>query len=350
MNEIEKHSKEEEINLKEIISILKKNKKFIIICSVIAIIIGCVVALGTPKEYTSKIVLISDTKGTSSSGSMGSLAAMAGINLTGMTGSENLSPELYPEILFSTPFISSLFSLELSDEDEEINTTLYDYILHKQKTPWWNAVVALPRKMFESSPSKEPLPYKKAERSISNEEMGVIEKIKQSYFINTDKKTNITTIEVTFQSPEIAAFMADTLASHLQDYVIRHRTKKAQMDLDNTEKLFEKSKADYYKAQDHLAAFLDGNINVISARYKIHQEKLQNELNLSYSLYNQMAQQVQLKKIKVQDETPMFTVIQPAIEPLDASKPKRKMIVLGFLFVGFVGSCGWVIIRSYMKK
>ena len=56
-----------------------------------------------------------------------------------------------------------------------------------------------------------------------------------------------------------------------------------------------------------------------------------------------MAKQVQMNEIKVQDDTPVFTVIQPAVEPLYPSKPKRKIIVVAFLFLSFLGASGWVL-------
>jgi uncharacterized protein involved in exopolysaccharide biosynthesis len=51
-----------------------------------------------------------------------------------------------------------------------------------------------------------------------------------------------------------------------------------------------------------------------------------------------MAQVLTQAKLKVQDQTPVFTVIEPAKVPLIKSKPKGMIIAMGLMFVGaFVG-------------
>ncbi len=84
-------------------------------------------------------------------------------------------------------------------------------------------------------------------------------------------------------------------------------------------------------------------MNVVLAKAQITRDRLQTEASLASSVYNQAAQQLQLAKVKVQDETPVFTVIQPAVEPLVPSKPSKKMILVGFLFLAFAISGCWVL-------
>ena len=59
---------------------------------------------------------------------MGALAAMAGINLGSSTGEDALSPELYPDIVSSTPFLLEMFDVKVADQKGKINTTLYEYL------------------------------------------------------------------------------------------------------------------------------------------------------------------------------------------------------------------------------
>ena len=77
--------------------------------------------------------------------------------------------------------------------------------------------------------------------------------------------------------------------------------------------------------------------------YKTEEERLQNEMNVAYGLYNQMAQQLQMSKAKVMEITPVYTVVQPATVPLRAAKPKRAMLLIGFIFLGGVGSVAWIL-------
>lgn len=346
------NKEEVEIDLLEFGRKLLVKKKFIIKCSIIGAVVGIIIAFSIPKEYTSTVVLTTGT-GESAKGNMGILASMAGINLGGAQTDEVFSPDLYPDVLNSTPFIRGLLDINVEDDEQSINTSLYYYINDNQKFPWWSYILKAPSALIDIFSSKE-VTYDKSinnnSRFMSKEEMNLIEFIKKSYIIKTDKKTGITSINVTLQSPKISAFLADTLTSYLQDYIIEQRTKKANTDLINAEKLYEQARKDYYISQQNLASFADANMNVISAKYRINQEKLQNEASIAYSVYNQMAQQVQMNKIKVQDNTPVFTIIQPAIEPLFAEKPKKKIIIIGLLLFSILGSCGWILGKEYIKN
>lgn len=339
-------TEDKEVDLLALANKIWVNKKFIIKCCIVGVLIGIVIAFSIPKEYTTTVVLTTGT-GESAKGNMGTLASIAGINL-GSTGTEDVfSPELYPDVLNSTPFVQGLLNIDVVDKNQDINTSLYKYLKDKQISAWWNYILQAPGAIVDILSSKEAsIDNNKVSsnaRLIPEEEMNIIESIKSSYLITTDKKTGLTTIDVTSQSPKISAFLADTITSYLQSYIIEQRTQKAKKDLSNSEKLYEQARTEYYKSQQSLASFADANMNVISAKYRINQEKLQNEASIAYSVYNQMAQQVQMNKIKVQDNTPVFTIIQPAIEPLYPEKPKRKIIVFALGFLSVIVSCGWVI-------
>lgn len=341
----ENNKEELEIDLLELGKKLWSKKKFIIRCSIIGAIVGIIIAFSIPKEYTTTVILTTES-GKSAGSGMGALASMAGINLSTTNGDEVFSPELYPDVLNSTPFIQGLLDIEVIDEAADINTSLYLYLKEGQKSPWWSYILGMPSKLFSllsTSDSEEKTIPGNNSRHISRTEMSLIEKVKSSYTLTTDKKTGVTRIELTAQNPTISAFLADTLTSYLQSYIIDQRTKKAKKDLANSQKLYEQAKENYYKSQQNVATFTDANMNVISAKYKINQEKLQNEAAIAYSIYNQMAQQVQMNKIKVQDNTPVFTIIQPAVEPIYPTKPKKMVIVVAFILLSIISTSCWIL-------
>lgn len=346
------NKEQREIDLLELVNRLWEKRKFIIKISLMGLIIGIIIAFSIPKEYKTTVVLKTDSAQPASV-NMSTLASMAGINLNGNTGEDILSPDLYPDILKSTPFIQGLFDIRVYDNNQAIDTTLFEYFHRKQKSAWWNYIIKAPEaliSLFYSKKENQKVDSLLRNRHfISKREMDMINTISKTFSINSDKKTGVTTLEVTTQSPTISAFLADTLTSYLQSYIIEQRTKKAKTDLRNSEKLYEQTKIDYYKVQQELAAFTDANLNVISAKYLINQEKLKNEANTAYTVFNQMAQQVQMNKIKIQNDTPVFTIIQPAVEPLFPSRPKKKIIVITFVFLFFAGGCSWIVGKDYVK-
>lgn len=341
---------EKEIDLIDLGKKLCIKRKLILKASLIGLLVGVVIAFSIPKEYTTTVILAPESKNTSG-GNVGALAVMAGINIGGGTTDGDIAPDLYPNIAESTPFILGLFDVRIKDSKEEIDTTLYSYIKDEQRSAWWSSVMKLPGAiigLFSKKDSEEKNNTIDG-FALTREQTNVFLNLKDRITVSVDKKTGVITLLSTMQNPQISAYIADTLTSYLQSYIINYRTQKARQDLAFTEKLYTEAKNDYSEAQQKYARYLDGNQDVILASHRVNQEKLQNEMTLAYGVYNQVAQQLQLAKVKVQDTTPVYTIIQPAVVPLIPVKPNKKLIIIGFVFLFGIGVCGWVLGESFFK-
>jgi hypothetical protein len=290
-------------------------------------------------------------------GNMGTLAAMAGINLGNSSGQDALSPDLYPDIIRSTPFLTDLFGVQVTTKDGSMKTTLYDYIDEGQRKPWWNNVLSAPFKalgwglsFFRDAEESKNAGIKLDPFRLTPKQADIAEVLSSRISISADKKTGVTTLSVQMQDPLISATLTDTVMQRLQNYITNYRTNKARHDLAFTEKLYKEAKADYYTAQQRYAHNIDGNLNVILQSYRSEQERLQNEMTLAYGLYSQLAQQLQMAKAKVQEITPVYTVVQPATVPLSPVKPNKVMILIGFIFLATIGSIGWILFIKDLLK
>lgn len=341
---------EKEIDLIELAQKVWAERKLILKVCGIALVVGLVVAFSIPKEYTTKVTLAPETSsGKSGLGSMGALAAMAGINIGSGSGEDALSPELYPDIVSSTPFLLELFDVQVVNQKGTLETSLYDYLDEHQKAPWWGVVISAPFKALgwavslvkekpDSAKNAKVDPFK-----LSPEQAGIAHELSSRIKITSDKKTGVTTLAVTMQDALISAALTDTVMHRLQNYITDYRTNKARHDLAFSEKLFKEAKENYYAAQQKYARFTDGNQDIILQSYKAEQERLQNEMNLAYNVFNQVAQQLQMAKAKVQEITPVYTVVQPATVPLRPEKPNKMIILVGFIFLAGVGAVGWIL-------
>ena len=336
-----------EIDLCDLGKKLWDKRRFIIKVSLIGLAIGVITAFSIPKEYTTTVILAPESS-SSSSGNMGALAAIAGINFNVSTN--DLSSDIYPDIIKSTPFLLGLSKIKISDTD----TTLYTYLNTSQKIAWWSYILGAPRLLLGLFSTKEDSNAKdsnaKERRILSIEELNVVGNLKNRIQFSIDAKSGVITLTSTMQNSKISAFVADTLTSYLQSYIISYRTEKARADLSFTEKLYRESKVEYEKVQKNYAEYLDKNQNVILASFRVNQEKLQNEVNLAYVVYNQMAQQLQLAKVKVQDQTPVYTTIQPPIVPIIPSKPNKKLIIVGFIFLFAISGCSFILGKEFLKN
>lgn len=360
MNEEQQNKRlqEEEIDLLELALKVWAERKWILKCCGYAVIVGLVVAFSIPKEYTTSVMIApeaSDNKG----GGLSSLASLAGISLNTSSGADAIYPELYPDIVSSTPFLTGLFNIPVQSMDGGINTTLYDYMDEHQRSAWWTYVISAPfdalgwviswfKEVEENEERFDPF-------HLTKEQMAIVKTLNGLIGVAVDKKTGVATISVTMQDARISACLTDTVVNRLQSYIIDYRTNKARKDFQFQEQLFERKKKEYEQAQTNYAKFTDANKNIILQSYRAEQVRLENEMNLAYQVYTSVAQQLQIAEAKVQEITPVYTIVEPATIPVKASKPNKAILLIGFVFLTGMGSVVWILlgqdfVRSLRKK
>lgn len=341
---------EQEIDLIELAQKLWKERKFLLKGCGIAVVVGLIVAFSIPKEYTTTVKLAPETQDAAKKSSLGGLAATAGINLNTAAGADAISPDLYPDVVQSTPFLLDLFPVEVTDKKKELSTTLYDYMSEHQRKAWWGYIVSAPFKALgavmslfsgDEEESEGLNPY-----HLTKDQEEVVKALQERVSVSVDKKTLVITASVQMQDPVISAQMTKVVLENLQNYITNYRTQKVKQDLEFTQKVFGESRDAYYKAQRAYAAFEDANRNIISSSYRTEQERLKNEMTLTFNVYNTLAQKLEQDKLRVQEETPVYTVIEPATVPLKASSPKKALILVGFVFLALFGCIGYLFVKD----
>ncbi len=331
--------------LRQVLAIRKKLYK----AAAVGVVLGILIALGTPKQYTVSITL-SPEMGSSKSGS--GLASMAASFLGGSIGSDSpdaLNATLTPDIVTSTPFLMELFDARVVSQDKQIDTTFTAY-LDEQKSSWIGYVLKAPgmaisgiKSLFSEKKEKTET-IQEGTIELNEEDAAKLEGLRQQIMADVDKKTAITTLSVTLQDPKVTATIADSVVSKLQQYITAYRTSKAKEDCQYLEKLYKERQQEYYDAQQRYARYVDANSNVVFQSTLAERERLQNDMNLAYQVYSQVAQQLQVARAKVQEEKPVFAVVEPAVVPLNPSGTSRKVIVLGFLFLAVAFTGAWELL------
>ena len=338
---------EQEIDLLELAMKLWQQRRKIAIWCLVGAVLGVVVAFSIPKEYDTSVKLVPEVAGNQKlSGSLGAMAAMVGIGGSGQSGTDAVNPQLYPDVVESTPFLVGLFNVPVEDIDGEHKTTVRQYIEEDIRSPWWSAVLGLPFKLIgairggdkEEEGGKQPDSFQ-----LTPGEFKVVQALSKRISATVDTKTSVITISVSMQDPMVSATLADTVVYRLQEYITDYRTNKARKDLEYAELLNEEAKANYYKAQQKYADYQDRNQGLILFSAQTTKERLENEATLAFNLYNQTAQQVQMAKAKVQENTPVYTTIAPASVPVRPASPKKPMILVGFVFLAFVACSAWIL-------
>lgn len=316
----------------------------------IGLVIGILIALSIPKQYTVSITL-SPEMGSGKSGS--GLASMTASFLGGSIGTDSpdaLNATLAPDIVTSTPFLLELFDARVVSQDKQIDTTFTAY-LDEQRSSWLGYVLKVPgmaiggiKSLFTDEEKEEKDTIQGGTIELNEEDAVKLKGLRQQITAEVDKKTAITTLSVTLQDPKVTATIADSVVSKLQQYITTYRTSKAKEDCQYLEKLYKERQQEYYDAQQRYARYVDANSNVVFQSTLTERERLQNDMNLAYQVYSQVAQQLQVARAKVQEEKPVFAVVEPAVVPLKPSGTSRKVIVLGFILLAVVFTGAWELL------
>ena len=344
------YEEEESIDIMEYILKLWKKRKMIIIWCVVGAIIGLIAGFSIPKTYSASVTLAPEVEGKSSS-SLSSLASMAGINLSN-NSLDAITADMYPEIVASTPFIYELFDLpvQFTRKDSVINTTLLDYMKEYQRSPWWTPIISAPMKALgwclsllqpeeeEGSGDGALNPY-----NLPEKERKIVKALSEAIMVTVDKKTLKTNISLEMQDPLVVTDVVNAVVKNLSEYVSEYRTSKARQDAENLLEICEQRKAEYYAAQQAYATYMDANKNVALQSALAERERLQQEMNLAYQVYSQVATNLEAARIAEQQAKPVVTIIKPAEVPYRKTAPSKAKMLVIFTFLAGCIAAAWIL-------
>jgi len=326
----------------------------------VAFVLAVIYTLAIPNYYTCIVKLSPELSSSRTNSGLMSLASSFGFKLggngTGGMGTEALFPTLYPDLVNSTDFKTSLFPVPVTIEGnkkkgiQDRTMTYYEYLTKEQKSPWFSAIFGAPRKLIgwilspsrkDTTEVKEVDPFR-----LTRKQAMIVKAINRKVVCDVDKKTMVITIRVTDQNPVIAATMADTVKTRLQNFITDYRTSKVRVDLEYYKKIYAETKVRYEQARQKYAEFVDANQDIILQTVRQRQTDLENEMQLRYNAFTQISQQLLAAEAKVQEETPAFTALQSATVPVAKSGPARGKMCMMFLFLVFLGTTAWILYKE----
>jgi len=356
-NRIDK--KEDEIDLVEIVQKLWRNRKFIIKVTAVFAALGLIVAISTPNVYTASCTMVPQTGQKSTGGSLGGLAAMAGINLGSLSSGEVLSPTVYPKIMTNINLQKDLIYSRFHFNSVTEPITLYDYYTDK-KYQKFNLIMTLKKYTIGlpgviigaiKGEQKDIIQSDSSSlQSLTSKEKDVVKIVNTNLSLSVNNKDGYVSISANMPEPLLAAELAQKGQELLQKYITEFKIEKVASNLKFVEKSYEESKRNFEYKQAELARFRDSNKSFTSAVAKTQEEKLTSEYNLLLNIYSELAKQKEQAKIAVTETTPILTIIEPVIVPIEKSKPSRAMMLLIYTFLGLIIGVAVVLAVTYLEE
>jgi LPS O-antigen subunit length determinant protein (WzzB/FepE family) len=354
---LQNYLEEDSIDIIALLKTLWIGKKLIVRTTILFFVIGCIVALLSPVVYTAQTTFIpqvSEDQMSSSKGGLGSLASLAGINLNqgSSTSDSYLSPLLYSKIANSDEFSLKLIEEELISLNGD-KFSIKQYMLSETNSSF-NLIgfikkytIGLFVKNDNELKSKETV---NGYNFISQEEFGLAKSFKEKFSIVLNEKEGYIEVIASDNDAFISTQLVKIVTKNLQSRIIELRTNKIKERLEYSKNQYEQKQIEFNILQNNVADFKDSNKNISTARFMSELQKLESEYQLQQNILMTLASEFNNNKIKLNKDTPIFSVIDEVSVPNERSEPKRSLIALIYLFLGVVLSIGYLLAKEPLTE
>jgi uncharacterized protein involved in exopolysaccharide biosynthesis len=331
------------IDFSAFFKIIWKEKVWVVLITLLFALGGIYYALTAREEFvsTGKILPEYQSKAGGLSQFAG-LASLAGVDLSSAAGggSDAVRPDLYPDVLKSTPFFLELLKIKVRTKDnkEMLFSQFYDTFVLDNK--------------IEEKDTKIKFPTSNQYIAVSYQTEKNLKDLRERISAVIDKKTGLITVTVKLPDPVVATLITDYGMNFLTNYITNYRTEKSKRDLNFLAERLDAAKGKYFNNQAKKAQYSDQyQLSMMKLQAAdLQRERIESEYKISSNFYNTLLQKYEEAKLKVQQETPVIKVLEPPVVPNKRSEPKRTIIVLIATFLGGIFGIVFGLIRKKNYK
>jgi hypothetical protein len=348
-----------EENSIDIVALLKTvwtDRKLVLKAVCVSFVIGCIVGLLSPVIYESETTFVPQVSDkNSSTKGLGSLASIAGITLNTEVSSSidnYISPLLYSKITESDEFSAALINEELISLNGE-RLIIKDYLLLDSNN--FNVVEFIKKYtigLFTREKNNEVISkqFLKDYNFISEDNYSIIQAFKEKFSIELNEKEGYIKVIANDKDAFVSTQLVKLVTKNLQSRIISLRTNKIKEQLDYSKKQYKQKQDEFETLQNSLAEFKDSNKNISTAVFLSELQKLESEYQLQQNILMSLASEYNNNKIKLNKDTPIFSVIDEVSVPNQRSEPKRIQIILIYMFLGVIISIGYILAKEPFKE
>ena len=317
-----------------VLRVVWQERKRVFVTMVISIGLGIITAFVLTPEFRSEARIMPEM--TNGSGDifkrLASVAGFAGMDFAEAEGLDAVRPDLYPNVLQSTPFVLYLINQPVITTDGQ-RSTVGKFLLPDD--PGWvlKRLFSVNKKADSSYPVRNkpdgPVRLSARQRDLADE-------ISERVSAKLDTRSGIITITAIMPDANVAAAVAHLAMDYLTQYVTSYRTGKARQDLHFYTQRLNEARQRYQAAQFNVFQYNDQHKYYVVQAATMNKQRLEAELSISQTVYTELSRQFEQAKLKVQERTPVFKVLEPAQVPLKRVSPKRTLLVLFCAALGLV--------------
>jgi len=338
---------------------IKDERKMILGSAGVATVIGLLIAFGSGAEYTARKRILPYRNG-SSAGGLSGLAGLAGIRIPAGASDQTITADLYPEVAKTQDFKVLVAETPLTFVSIGKRATVVEYFRNLY-TPslmegMYGYTIGLPGRLISlarpvsgaENPQMPAADSTQALVAFDRNYLDLVNTLDKRLSVTIDKKTAVITITGLMPDPYAAADLVRATSDRLMERIIDYESRKASEQFRFVEEQYQRASARYERAQRALAVFADRNRALMSATAQIDRERLQREHDLAFELYQQFSRELEQARIKMNQDTPVFTVLEQVTVPPDRTSPRRGQILLLSIALGLFAGIGRLGVRQLL--
>jgi uncharacterized protein involved in exopolysaccharide biosynthesis len=175
-----------------------------------------------------------------------------------------------------------------------------------------------------------------------------LKKLRSRLRLRVDNATNLVRVTVDARHPQLAAAIANRLTEYVNEFNLQHRQTHAKQRRAFVERRVTEAGRLLREAEEALEAWLRSNRRWESSpELRFENQRLQRRIDLRQEVYVSLNRDLETASIEEVNDTPLITVIDPAISPRRPSKPNRLLWTVLGLMAGGIGGVGFAFGREY---
>lgn len=361
--------KADEFDIVWLISYLWANRKRIYYIIGGCLALSIIIYIVKPKVYTSTAAILpvydSEDGGL---GNLKGLASMAGINLGGGSSAGTvITPDLYSEVVTSTPALIEIMEKVPLTWSSPVDTvmTLYDHMVYDSIPSIGKIIlkytIQLPFTIKTAINGEEPVvafveptteDFTQVPRPLVMDKKRIkcAEWLRDRINVAPDEETNLVRISVEGESAEQSAELATAVMQQIQTTITEYATSSAKKNLNFLQKRYDETMDEFTQARQEFFNYRDRHRDYVEERSSVERQQLEDKYNLSYSLLQSLQSEVEKSRMKLLAETPVFSIVEPVVQPDKKSSPKLLLHLIGGFMIGFIISVGgYLLILGYKQ-
>ena len=321
----------------------------------IAIPIGLLIAFGKGEEFAASTKIL-PYRNAANTGGLSSLAGLAGIRLPSGASDQTITADLYPVITRTLDFRISVAESPLRFRSTGKSETMVHYFTEHRsvaerlagqvddaRTAVTSLILGKPATDVPIAGDSSTAPLHK----YTKQYLKIVDRLDEQLVVSMDKKTFVISITGTMPDPYAAADLVQVSSQRLMQRIIEYEAKKAGEQLNFLEEQYQKNRRRYEDAQKNLALFSDRNRILVGAVAQIERERLQRENDVAYQVLQQFSLELEQARVKKNQDTPVFTVLEQVVVPNTRSSPARTMILIVCVMLGVAVGLARIAWRAF---